>query len=78
MICENDVEKDVAVIMSPLKQYRIRIVRDDWMEEEIIRHAIRNKKRKAKRLSYYRQNKICAHRTVNGRGIVARLMRKVK
>lgn len=40
-------------------------------------HALkRTRKRKAKNVSDYRQSKLAAHRTVNGKGCVARLMRK--
>jgi len=85
---------DNFVLLPPKKSYKIKVVLKsikpgipftdwlknevDWMEEEIIYHKIKNKKKKTKRLSSYKQSKIVAHRTINGKGCVARLIKKNK
>ena len=48
---------------------------DIWLEYVTINRHMPRKKRYAV-CSYYRNNKVAVHRTVNGKGLVARLIAK--
>lgn len=47
----------------------------EWLAPHL--HTLRRTRRKkSKNIAYYKQEKLAAHVTINGMGVVARLMRK--
>lgn len=49
---------------------------ESWLEPPHPHILHKTRKRKAKNISSYRQSKLAAHRTFNGKGCVARLIEK--